>query len=216
MNSLTLAGQVDNLLTKLNENTKLGDIRKLAKDIKTNHFLAIKLWETGKYLPRLLAILIMDNKMLSKGVVDKFYQDFDNHSYDEKLNLNDWMMANQLLKNNDLIKLIETWQDDQSSLKRRTYWYYQARIRWTGKNIFADNHQLLSIIEQNIQNEEPEVQWAMNLTAGWIGVYDEKNRNQAITIGQKSGLYKDEKVSKGCTPNYLPEFIRIELEKRKK
>ena len=154
--------------------------------------------------------------MLSKGVVDQFYQDFDNHSYDEKLNLNDWLIANQLLKNNDLIKLIETWQDDQSSLKRRTYWYYQARIRWTGKNIFADNHQLLSIIEQNIQNEEPEVQWAMNLTAGWIGVYDEKNRNQAITIGQKSGLYKDEKVSKGCTPNYLPEFIRIELEKRKK
>jgi hypothetical protein len=31
--------------------------------------------------------------------------------------------------------------------------------------------------------EEPEVQWAMNFTAGWIGVYDEKYRTRCIKLG---------------------------------
>ncbi len=70
-------------------------------------------------------------------------------------------------------------------------------------------------IEANIAHEAPEVQWAMNFTAGWIGVYDEKNRSRAIKIGEETGLYKGEKVSKGCTPNYLPEFISIEVNKRR-
>ncbi|MBO1913633.1 hypothetical protein J4G37_53555, partial [Microvirga sp. 3-52] len=73
---------------------------------------------------------------------------------------------------------------------------------------------LLTAIEAKISQEEPEVQWAMNFTAGWIGVYDEENRVRCIKIGEKTGLYKDEKVSRGCTPSYLPEFITIEVNKR--
>jgi hypothetical protein len=75
---------------------------------------------------------------------------------------------------------------------------------------------LLSAIEAKIMEEEPEVQWAMNFTVGWIGVYQEKHRTRCIALGKKAGLYKDEMVSKGCTPNYLPEFIAIEVNKRSK
>ena len=55
----------------------------------------------------------------------------------------------------------------------------------------------------------------MNFTAGWIGVFDQDYRSQCINIGEKTGLYKDEVVHKGCTPNYLPKFIEIEAVKRK-
>ena len=65
-------------------------------------------------------------------------------------------------------------------------------------------------------DEEPEVQWAMNFTAGWIGVYDEIYRTRCIKIGEKTGLYKDEVVPRGCTPAYLPKFIEIEVNKREK
>ncbi|SDF59140.1 hypothetical protein SAMN04487996_111216 [Dyadobacter soli] len=54
----------------------------------------------------------------------------------------------------------------------------------------------------------------MNFTAGWIGIYDKQYRDRCVALGLKTGLYKDEKVSKGCTPNYLPEFITIESYKR--
>jgi len=74
---------------------------------------------------------------------------------------------------------------------------------------------LLASIEKNIATEEPEVQWAMNFTAGQIGIFDTTYRKRCIALGEKNGLYKDEPVSKGCTPNYLPEFIRIQVGKLK-
>lgn len=65
-------------------------------------------------------------------------------------------------------------------------------------------------------NEEPEVQWAMNFTARQIGIFESKQRSRCITLGEQIGLYKNEVVSKGCTPNYLPEFINIQVNKLKK
>lgn len=86
-------------------------------------------------------------------------------------------------------------------------------MRWTGKQLL-DSEILLSKIENNIENEVPEVQWAMNFTTGWIGVYEKKYRDRCIALGEKTGLYKGKMVSKGCTPEYLPEFISIESIKR--
>ena len=39
-------------------------------------------------------------------------------------------------------------------------------------------------------------------------------RDRCIAVGENMGLYKGETVSKGRTPNYLPEFIAIESNKR--
>ncbi len=125
-------------------------------------------------------------------------------------------MANQLAKDKKTIALMESWDDSPSALQRRTYWYYQARLRWTGQTPPDNTADLLSRLEAAIMLEEPEVQWAMNFTAGWIGVYDEKNHARCIELGKVTGLYKDDMVSKGCTPNYLPEFIAIEVNKRNK
>lgn len=205
----------DNVLNQVNRDTKLGELRKIAKNIKTDHELAFELWSTEEYMPRLLAILIMDKKLLSQDVLDKLDTDMQMHTEEERNNLMDWLMANQLSKDKRSIALMKSWEKSPSSLQRRAFWYYQARLRWTGKTMPDNTADLLSAIEANIAHEAPEVQWAMNFTAGWIGVYDEKNRTRAIKIGEETGLYKGEKVSKGCTPNYLPEFISIEVNKRR-
>lgn len=107
-----------------------------------------------------------------------------------------------------------SWKNSPSSLQRRAFWYYQGRLRWTGQTPPDNTEELLSEIESNIMKEEPEVQWAMNFTTGWIGVYDKKYRDRCIKLGERTGLYKGEMVSKGCTPDYLPEFITIEANKR--
>ncbi|WP_313238479.1 DNA alkylation repair protein [Sporosarcina ureae] len=208
------SSNAENILSQINSNTKLGDLRKIAKDIKKDHELAMELWSTEEFLPRLLAILIMDKKLLSQDVLNKLDQDMQNHSFDERNYLMDWLMANQLAKDKKKVALMESWQNSPSALQRRTFWYYQGRLRWTGQTPPDNTADLLSALEANIMQEEPEVQWAMNFTAGWIGVYDENNRARCIKLGEKTGLYKGEKVSKGCTPDYLPEFITIEVNKR--
>lgn len=54
----------------------------------------------------------------------------------------------------------------------------------------------------------------MNFTAGWIGIFEPSLRAQCIALGERTGLYRGQMVSKGCTPDYLPEFIAIEAKKR--
>lgn len=208
------SSKAENILFQINSKTKLGDLRKIAKDVKKDHELAMELWSTGEFLPRLLAILIMDKKLLSQDVLNELDKDMQAHPFNERNNLMDWLMANQLTKDKKTIALMESWENSPSPLQRRIFWYYQGRLRWTGQTPPDNTEDLLSAIEANLAKEEPEVQWAMNLTAGWIGVYDEKNRTRCMKIGEKTGLYKDEMVSKGCTPNYLPEFITIEVNKR--
>jgi 3-methyladenine DNA glycosylase AlkD len=211
---MKLSSKAENILGQINTKTNLGDLRTIAKIIKTDHDLAMELWSTGKFFPRLLAILIMDNKRVSQDLINKLDKDMHTHPFDERNQLMDWFMANQLMKNKKTIALIESWENSLSALQRRVFWYYQARLRWTGQTPPANTPELLTKIEANIAKEEPEVQWAMNFTAGWIGVYEKQFRNRCINIGEKTGLYKGEMVSKGCTPNYLPEFIAIESNKR--
>src|SRR5688572_23076633 len=50
---------------------KLGDIRAMAKKIKTDHELAVNIWETGNVEAQLLATLIFQPKSLSADEVDK-------------------------------------------------------------------------------------------------------------------------------------------------
>ncbi|SDI04386.1 3-methyladenine DNA glycosylase AlkD [Planococcus glaciei] len=208
------SSKAEDILLQINSKTKLGDLRKNAKDIKKDHELAMELWSTGEFLPRLLAILIMDKKLLSQDVLNQLDQDMQTHTIEERNNLMDWLMANQLMKDKKNIALMESWRNSPSALQRRAFWYYQGRLRWTGQTPPDNTADLLAAIEADIAQEEPEVQWAMNFTAGWIGIYDEKYRARCMKIGEKTGLYKDEMVSKGCTPNYLPEFISIEVNKR--
>ena len=198
------------------ESAKLGELRKIAKDIKKDHPLAMELWSTDQFFPRLLATLIMDKKLLSQGVIDALDLDIQKHDFEERIQLMDWLMANQLTKDKKTVALMESWVNSPSVLQRRVFWYYQARLRWMGNTDHSNTEYLLDSIEKNMLNEEPEVQWAMNYTAGQIGKWQEAYRDRCISIGEETGLYKDEIVPKNCTPSYLPKFIPIEVAKLKK
>jgi len=214
---MKLSSSAKDIYAKIrHESTKLGDIRKIAKEIKRDHELAMELWSTGEYFPRQLAILIMDKRVLTQDIIDNLDKDIQNHEIDERNQLIDWLMANQLSKDKKTIALMESWEDSSSTLQRRLFWYHEARLRWMGNTNHSNTEYLLTSIEQNLLNEKPEVQWAMNYTAGQIGKWQEEYRARCISIGQNTGLYKDEVVAKNCTPSYLPEFIRIEVEKLNK
>lgn len=193
--------------------TKLGDLRKIAKVIKKDHETAMELWSTGEFFSRLLSILIMDNKLLNQESIDELCKNMQNHELLEQNQLIDWLMANQLSKDKKTISLMESWENSSSPLQRRLFWYYQARLRWMGNTNHSNTEYLLVSIEKNLLKEKPEVQWAMNYTAGQIGKWQEKYRMRCISIGEETGLYKDEIVAKNCTPSYLPKFISIEVAK---
>jgi 3-methyladenine DNA glycosylase AlkD len=212
---MKLSSKAEKIFSQIDPNTtKLGDLRKIAKGIKKDHQLAMELWSTGKFLPRQLAILVMDPKLLSQEIINKLDRDIQSHAPEERLQLIDWLLANQLTKDKKTITLIESWENSPSPLQRRTYWYYQGRLRWVGQTPPPNTETLLSAIEKRIEKEAPEVQWAMNFTAAQIGIFQPEYRSQCIALGERTGLYKDEVVAKNCTPNYLPKFIAIQVAKQ--
>ena len=213
---MKLSSKAEKILSQISSDTKLGDLRLIAKDIKKDHELAMELWSSGKYLPRQLSILIMDKKLLSGEFIDKLVADIEKHKPDEQTQLIDWLMANQLSKDKKLVALMASWENSSSALQRRIFWYYQGRLRWMGQAPPPNTDKLFVSIKERIEKEKPVVQWAMNFTAAQIGIHQPEYRNRCIELGKKIGLYKDEIVSKGCTPNYLPEYISMEVEKRNK
>ena len=195
-------------------NTKMSDIKRRAKEIKTDHALAEELWASGQYVPRLLSVLVLDKKQLTQSAIDELASDMLGHAEEERNQLADWFLANQLTKDRKLISLIEAWEQNASPLLRRLFWYFQARLRWTGQAPPGNTGDLLVSLEKNMPTAEPVVQWAMNFCAGQIGVHEPKFRSRCIKLGKRVGLYKDEDTPRNCTPSYLPEFIRIEAAKR--
>lgn len=204
----------EQLIAQLPIDSKMGDIKKWGTQIKKDHDLALALWESQHFPARLLAVLIADKKELCSNLLDQWTLDMQIHPYEQRNLIMDWLMANQLFKDKKTLALVGSWQNSTYSLQRRTYWYYQGRLRWMGKTAPTNNEELLAKIETDLPNEAPEVQWAMNFVAGWIGVYDLALRTRCIALGEKTGIYQGKKVHKGCTPEYLPDFIAIESQKR--
>jgi 3-methyladenine DNA glycosylase AlkD len=212
---MALSEKAERIVAELTNGTpKMGDIKLRGKEIKKDHDLGMELWSTGLFSPRLLSTLIFDPKRLTAGVIDGLASDMRGHDAEERNQLADWLLANQLMKDKKLVALIGTWEKAPSPILRRWFWYHQARLRWTGQVPPGNSADLLDSLERDMAQAEPEVQWAMNFCAGQIGVHESTFRSRCIELGEALGLYKDEKVAKNCTPSYLPEFIRIEAAKR--
>lgn len=212
---MALTARAKELVAEINTgNRKLGDLKKRGAEIKKDHDLAQELWSTGEYYPRLLATLIFDRKLLAEDVIDQLAAEMLRHDVEERTQLADWLLANQLAKDKKLVSRIATWEKNPSPILRRLFWYHQARLRWVGQTPPGNSADLLASLETDMAHAEPEVQWAMNFCACQIGVHEPEFRSRCIQLGEALGLYKDEHVAKNCTPSYLPEFVRIEVAKR--
>lgn len=186
---------------------KLGDIRALAKKIKANHELALKLWETGNVEAQLLATLIMKPKSLSAGELDALTRSVT------CAQVADWLNAYVVKDHPAKDSLREKWMKARDRWAARAGWSLTAGRVGRGDD-GIELPALLDRIEREMPKAEPEVQWTMNNTLAAIGIHHAAHRARAVAIGEKIGLYRDWPVSKECTPPYVPVWVE-EMVKRK-
>lgn len=204
----------DELMSRIDKpGTLSGELKKIAKEIKKDNELAAKLWDTGKYYPRLLSVLILDRKELNLEKIESMAEDLQSNDQKERNHIGDWLLANQLTKAKGLKLMVEGFKDHPSPFLRRLYWFYQSRLRWTGQTPPENTPEIVDSIAKKLADEDPDVQMMMNMCAGWIGVFDDKHSDQILKIGEEIGLYKGKKVPRGCAPLYLPEFVQYELDR---
>ena len=186
---------------------RMGDIRKLADKIKTNHELALALWKTGNIDARLLAILLIKPKELSRSELDRMVRSVGTAQ------VADWMNSYVVKEHPDKEALREGWMNDADPWAARAGWgLTSARINKSADGL--DLPALLDRIESEMGSAPPEAQWTMNFCLGGIGINFPKHRKRAIAIGEKLGLYRDYPVSKGCTSPFVPMWVN-EIVRRK-
>ena len=95
---------------------KLGDIRKLAKPLKTNHALALDLWQTEVFEARLLAILIIDPKALTVDEVTALV------CANSEMQVADWLSAYVIKKHPNKETLRAAWMQAPHPMAARAGW----------------------------------------------------------------------------------------------
>jgi 3-methyladenine DNA glycosylase AlkD len=186
---------------------RLGDIRKLAAKIKTNHQLAVALWDSGNIDARLLAILLMEPKSLSRDGMDRMVR---SGSFAQ---VADWLNAYVVKNHPDKESLRQSWMQDDDPWAARAGWSLTSE-RVARNPAGLDLPALLDRIESGMGNAAPAVQWTMNACLAGIGIHFPEHRERAIAIGEKLGVYRDYPVSKGCTSPFAPIWI-TEMVRRK-
>ena len=181
---------------------KLGDIRTLAKKIKTNHELAMSLWETGNVDAQLLATLLIKPKNLSAKEMDRMVRSVT------FVQVADWLNSYVVKQHPDKETLRQEWMTSADRWAARAGWNLTAE-RVSKNSEGLDLPALLDRLESEMAGAAPEVQWTMNSTLATIGIHHPKLRKRAIAIGEKLGIYRDYPVSKGCTSPFAPIWINF-------
>jgi 3-methyladenine DNA glycosylase AlkD len=180
----------------------LGDIRVLAKKIRTNHELALSLWETGNIDAQFLAALLIQPKKLPAAEMDRMVRSLT------FVRVADWLISYVVRQHPDKEALRRDWMAADDRWAARAGWDLTSeRVAKSPDGL--DIPALLARLEAEMAGAVPEVQWTMNNTLATIGIHFPKHRKRAIAIGEKLGVYRDYPVSKGCTSPFAPIWINF-------
>lgn len=179
---------------------KLGDIRAVAKAAKTDHPLALQLWETGYLEARLLAILIMKPKLLSADELDRLVRS------NETVQVSDWLNSYIVKAHPEKEALRLRWMEASEPIAARAGWSLTAeRIAKSPEGI--DIPALLDRIERDMPTAHRLPQWTMNNSLAAIGINHPAYRERALAIGETLGIYRDYPCAPGCTSPFAPVWI---------
>jgi 3-methyladenine DNA glycosylase AlkD len=186
---------------------KHGDLRVLAKQIGSNHELAMSLWETGNADAQLLATLVIKPKSLSAKEMDRMVRTI------AFAHVADWLINYVVKQHPDKETLRQEWMTTDQRWAARAGWSLTAsRVVKTPDGL--DVSALLDRLESEMAGADPAVQWTMNSTLAEIGIHFPKLRKRAIAIGEKLGIYRDYPVSKGCTSPFAPIWINFMVDRQ--
>lgn len=179
---------------------RLGEIRNLAKQIKSDHSLGMMLWPTENVDARLLAILIIKPKDLSPAELDAMVRSITLSQ------VADWLNAYVVKKHPDREALRERWMTSDDPMAARAGWnMISSRVAKDPQGL--DLNALLDRLEVEMGGADPTPQWTMNFCLAEIGINVPDHRDRAIEIDERLGVYRDYPTSKGCTLPFAPIWI---------
>lgn len=181
---------------------RMGDLRVLAKEIKTNPELAAELWDTGNIDARCLAILLMKPKELPAEKLEAMVRDVSYHW------LADWLNSYVVKQHPEKEGLRQKWMGENHPSLARSAWSLTAEKAEKNPD-GLDFDALLDRLEKEMKDAPELAKWTMNMCLANIGIHRPDQRKRALAIGEKLGVYRDYPTPKGCTSPFAPIWINF-------
>ena len=178
----------------------LGQLRAVAKRLKTQHQLAKELWATGETVARLLALLICRPKAFERDELDAMLREA------RKPKVHDWLVNYVVKKSAHAEDLRVAWFADTDPVVASAGWALTSE-RVVRKPVGLDLPVLLDMIEAEMQGAPDRLQWAMNHCLAQIGIEHPEHRARAIDIGERLEVLKDYPTPPNCTSPFAPIWI---------
>ncbi len=159
----------------------LGDIRVLAKKTRTDHALALSLWDTGNVDAQFLATLLIKPKKLSAKEMDRMVRSI------AFVRVADWLNAYVVRQHPDKEALRQDWMAARDRWAARAGWDLTTeRVAKSPDGL--DLPALLNRIESEMADAVPEMQWTMNNTLATIGIHFPKLRQRPSPLARRWGF----------------------------
>ncbi len=178
----------------------LGNLRALAKRLKTQQELARQLWDTADTAARLLAILICRPKLFERDELDGMVREARTPK------VHDWLVNYVVKKSPHAEELRLAWSTDSDPVVESAGWALTTE-RVAKKPESLDLAGLLDVIEAKMKAAPDRLQWAMNHCLAQIGIEHADHRARAIDIGERLEVLKDYPTPPNCTSPFAPIWI---------
>lgn len=156
------------------------NLRKIAKEIGTNHQLALKLWDEGIRETRILASMIDDPALITEEQMEKWVKDFDS-----------WEVCDQCCMNlfwqtPFAFEKVEKWASKKEEFVKRASFALIAVLAWKNKKAKdKDFTKFFSIIRKESLDERNFVKKAVNWALRQIGKRNSNLNKKAISLAKE-------------------------------
>lgn len=188
----------------------LGPLRKLAGTIGKNHQLAHELWDTDIFEARVLASMLFDPSKLDQETLWRLIDQAHSKNVIDELTF-------EVFETIDNPKsYVGQWLQDPNPKIQRAAWNMAIILVKQKRFSEPELSGLLDSIESQLRTTDDMIQFSMNRCLCEIGIFNDQFTDRCLSIGETLGVYRDMKVSKGCTSPYAPNWIHAVRDKRRK
>lgn len=178
----------------------LGQLRALAKRLKTQQDLARELWATGDTAARLLSLLICRPKLFERDELDAMLRQA------RVPKVQDWLVNYVVKKSPHAEELRLAWFADPDSVVASAGWALTSE-RVVKDPAGLDLSGLLDTIEAEMKDAPDRLQWAMNTCLAQVGIEHPEFRTRALSIGERLDVLRDYPTPPNCTSPFAPIWI---------
>jgi 3-methyladenine DNA glycosylase AlkD len=180
---------------------RIPDLRRLGRDIGTDHRLALALWRTGVHEARILASMVDDPSAVTERQMESWARDFD--SWD----LCDQCCGNLFDKTPFARRKALEWANRKEEFVKRAGF---ALMAWSAVHDKAAEDRFFldffTVIEQQANDERNFVKKAVSWALRQIGKRNRRLRSRALSVAKRLAVRTDSRAARWIGADALREL----------